>query len=77
MTGPELQMPTSVGSAALESAVARKSAPIVEMVSSRDKLSLTCSYDKMLMSLKLVKAGAIVIGKANLSVRKRFHCFWP
>ncbi|KAK3367391.1 amidase signature domain-containing protein [Lasiosphaeria ovina] len=46
MTGPEFQMPTSVGSAALKSAVAQKNAPVVDM---------------------LVKAGAIIIGKANLS----------
>lgn len=32
MTGPELGMPTTVGSAALRSAVARKNAPIVDMV---------------------------------------------
>ncbi|KAJ5622151.1 hypothetical protein N7528_005383 [Penicillium herquei] len=46
MTGPEFEMPTTVGSAALRSAVARKNAPIVDM---------------------LTAAGAIVIGKANLS----------
>jgi amidase len=46
MTGPEFQMPTTVGSAALQSAMAEKNAPIVDM---------------------LVNAGAIIIGKANLS----------
>ncbi|KAF2968412.1 hypothetical protein GQX73_g5175 [Xylaria multiplex] len=46
MTGPELGMPTTVGTYALEKAMARKNAPIVE---------------------RLIRAGAIVIGKANLS----------
>ncbi|KAJ8128010.1 hypothetical protein O1611_g5628 [Lasiodiplodia mahajangana] len=46
MTGPELGMPTTVGSYALEKAMAKQNAPIVE---------------------RLIKAGAIVIGKANLS----------
>ncbi|KAH6622595.1 amidase signature domain-containing protein [Chaetomium tenue] len=46
MTGPEFQLPTTVGSVALRSAVAKKNAPIVDL---------------------LVKAGAIIIGKANLS----------
>ncbi|KAH6848069.1 amidase signature domain-containing protein [Chaetomium sp. MPI-CAGE-AT-0009] len=48
MTGPEFQMPTTVGSAALQSAMAEKNAPIVDM---------------------LVNAGAVIIGKAHLSVR--------
>ncbi|KAI1427361.1 amidase signature domain-containing protein [Xylaria sp. FL1777] len=46
MTGLDLGMPTTVGSYALEKAIARQSAPIVQ---------------------RLIKAGAIVIGKANLS----------
>ncbi|KAI0532344.1 amidase signature domain-containing protein [Xylaria digitata] len=45
MTGPELGMPTTVGTYALEKAMARKNAPIVE---------------------RLTRAGAIIIGKANL-----------
>ncbi|KAI1110907.1 amidase signature domain-containing protein [Nemania sp. NC0429] len=46
MTGSELGMPTTVGTFALEKAMARRNAPIVD---------------------KLIEAGAIIIGKANLS----------
>ncbi|KAL2285896.1 hypothetical protein FJTKL_07395 [Diaporthe vaccinii] len=46
MTGPELQLPTTVGTYALQESIAKRNAPIVDA---------------------LVKAGAIVLGKANLS----------
>lgn len=32
MTGPEIELPTTVGSIALKSAMARRNAPIVDMV---------------------------------------------
>jgi len=66
MTGPELQMPTTVGSVALRSAMARKNAPIVDMVCQAIASSHVPGADDM----KLVRAGAIIIGKANLSVRR-------
>ncbi|KAI0388266.1 amidase signature domain-containing protein [Xylariaceae sp. FL0594] len=51
MTGPEFGMPTTVGTYALEHAVAKQNAPIVD---------------------KLIKAGAIIIGKANLSTQSPY-----
>ncbi|KAI1318485.1 amidase signature enzyme [Xylariaceae sp. FL0255] len=46
MTGPEFYLPTTVGTLALENAIATSNAPVIDL---------------------LVQAGAIIIGKANLS----------
>ena len=45
MAGPELEMPTTVGSAALRSAVARKNAPVVEMVYQTIANSIAIPHD--------------------------------
>lgn len=69
MTGPELEMSPTVGSAALKPAMVRKIGPVVDMVCQRIAISLLVPPGTQLNMPSIVKAGAIIIGKANLSVR--------
>lgn len=75
VTHPALGMGTSAGSAAIASLKAKQNAPIVEKV--RDSANgkpiafvmRRSTTDSFLAYGKLLEAGVIVLGKANLTVR--------
>lgn len=64
-TGPELGLPTTVGSFALKESKTRGNAAVIDAVRYTNELA---KYKFLLTCSQLLAAGMILIGKSNLSV---------